>query len=161
MLDAFLRVRLDGKLDPGAYQDLHAYLAGLLEQRAFPIYCGRWIDADAMANETGISRETLLDLKPHLQPLCDAISRAAADPQGRRRERVPARAPAVPEPERKPRGRPKRPTVAGARKPLWTVWADPETFPAALRLHMARHGDSLRSLHAALAAAGPAPYRTN
>ena len=152
MLDAFMRVRLDGKLEAYAYRALQSYLQGLLEERAFPPYRGRWIDADAMAVETGIAHRILADIRPHLQPLCDAISRAAADPARGRKER-----PAMPEPPPKPRGRPRRPVEIGSPKPLWTVWADPEAFSAALRLHMACHGDSLRALHAALAAGGTAP----
>ncbi|MGO4404786.1 hypothetical protein AB4Z10_11050 [Bosea sp. RAF48] len=41
--------------------------------------------------------------------------------------------------------------------PLWTVWAEPETFDAALRLHMARHRESIRRLHAALASSSAPP----
>ena len=74
MLDGFLRVRLQGKLEAHAYKALQSYLYGLLEKRAFPPYQGRWIDVDAMAMETGIAPPVLLEIRPQLQPLCDAIS---------------------------------------------------------------------------------------
>ena len=92
MLDAYFRVRLDGRLDVVAFEILRTYLSGLLEARAFPIYRGRWIDVDAAATATGIAREALLDVRPHLQPLCDAICRASAEPKpGRKTIAQPAK----------------------------------------------------------------------
>lgn len=72
MLDAFYCVRLNEKLDATASATLLGYLTSLLKERAFPVYRGRWIDVDVASMATGITRETLLDVRPHLQPLCDA-----------------------------------------------------------------------------------------
>lgn len=162
MLETSLHNRLHGKVDVATYETLRCHLVGLLHERTFPTYRGSVIDVAAMSGDTGIEPETLKRIRPDFQPICDAISRAAADapvrPQGRASS--PSRrsqdwhklSPGKLERTGKDRG----PTSA-APVPLWTVWAEPESFAAALRLHMARHRDSLRRLHSALAVSKAAP----
>ena len=147
MLDAFLAIRLREQLSPGDYDALRLHLADLLQGGGFPAYRGRWIDVPAMAAATGVDPDVLLAVRPALQPLCDAISRAAAD--GRTSRPHVAREPVRKESPAR-RGRPAKP-VLDRPAPLWSIWSDPPTFAEALRLHMARHGDSLRSMRDALA----------
>lgn len=162
MLETSLQSRLHGKVDAATYEALRCHLVGLLHERTFPTYRGSVIDVAAMSDNTGIEPETLKRIRPDFQPICDAISRAAADapiPRKKaaslpRRRNQDWHKPSLGGLER--RGKDGGP-ISAAPLPLWTVWAEPESFAAALRLHMARHRDSLRRLHSALAASNSAP----
>ena len=102
MLNAFLKLKLYDRLASGEFEALRLHLSGLLAARTFPAYRGRWIDIPAMADATGIDPDRLLTVRPALQPLCDAISRAVAD--GRT-----SRAPLI-----RPSSRPDAPAAADA-----------------------------------------------
>lgn len=163
MLEAFCRVRLEGRLDTAFLETLRAHLDGLLASRTVPVYRGRWIDVDVMAASTGLAPELLRSVRPHLQPLCDAISRAVADPP---RRTSPSKATASSAVGMSPgSSRPEQATLARVEpapdpappQPSGTACADPLSFPAAFRLQLARHGDTLRRLYAALSASGPCP----
>lgn len=161
MLETSLQSRLHGKVDAATYEVLRCHLVGLLHERTFPTYRGSVIDVAVMSGDTGIEPETLKRIRPDFQPICDAISRAAADaPIRPRRASSPSRLSQDwhrPSPGRLERSGKDRDPTSKAPSPLWTVWAEPESFAAALRLHMARHRDSLRRLHSALAASNAAP----
>ena len=126
-----------------------------------------------MADATGIEERTLAALRPDIQPVCDAICRALADGRSyppATRDRAPGitEAPASqvrfaewrcpspsPMPARTRRGPLPRP-VTQHPEPLWSIESDPRGFTDALRLHMARHGDTAYSLYQALTEAGGA-----
>lgn len=162
MLESSLQNRLHGKVDAATYEALHCHLLGLLLERTFPTYRGSVIDVATMSGNTGIEPETLKRIRPHFQPICDAISRAAADaPISPPRPAFPPRR--LDQDQHRPpaggferTGKVRGPTST-APSPLWTAWAEPESFAAALRLHMARHRDNLRRLHSALTASNAAP----
>lgn len=159
MLDASLRVRLHGKIQQRTFETLRAYLGNLLEERGFPPYRGHSIDVDIVASDTGIGRDVLLQVRPLIQPICDAICRAAAG-QRRPRKRDDPDTAAVPEsaPARgRPASRVERPGRAVGSETPQSSSAELPPSTQSLRFHMARHGDSLRTLHNALASSGSAP----
>lgn len=134
----FLRLRLSCRLAPRELQRLQAYLVGLARSEARLPARGRGFDLAAIARAAELDPARLEALRAELGPGLRALARELARPRH-------------PRPPR--RGRPPAPMedLPAARS---GPWRDPESFRAALRLHMRRHGDSRRGLARWLAAKG-------
>ena len=160
MLDAFLRRRLQSMLTPGEHDAILAYLGDLLAAGHFPAYRGRWFDTEAFSLGSGVPAERLKTLRADLQPLCDAVCRAAADRRPGRDCRpggVARVADVPPVGERIRRGR--RPSTGGEAEGggVGEAGTEPVGFAETLRVHMERNADSVSALHCALVREGVAP----
>lgn len=165
MIAKFCRQRASEHLPPREVELLAAYMIDLFDRGRSPPSRGRGIDWLAVADQAGVSADDLVGAKADLRPGFDALRRELMKPTGR------------------PRGRPRKPAIAPARrdppprtaKPRTQVdpvardrpepedleWIDPVAFSAAFDLHMRRHCDTLSGLVQALALEGcKVPYST-
>lgn len=164
---SYCDLRLAPVLEPEEVSTLRECLVGLLERSEYPPYRGSGLDLKALANQLGMDPTRLAHVRASLQPIFDAVARAVVElrlrPEPKSR---PKRAPA---PERarvdgkvtkvtftssstgeskRPGRRPK--PVVEFPEPLETTWEEPDSFGAALRLHAARHGETIYHLHNAV-----------
>ncbi|KRW97497.1 hypothetical protein [Paracoccus sp. MKU1] len=160
-------LRLTPVLDPKEVSIVRACLADLLERNEYPPYRGSGLDIKALADLLGMDPARLTSLRSSLQPIFDAVARTVAErrlrpePKSRsmpasepgrvRAHRKVAKVQAAPAgaSERKRPGRQPRPVVEFP-EPLETTWDEPDNFGAALRLHAARHGETIYHLYNAV-----------
>jgi len=139
----------------------------LLERNEYPPYRGSGLDIKAFGDLLGMDPARLTSLRSSLQPIFDAVARTVAErrlrpePQSRstpasesgrmRTHRKVAKVQAAPAGavERKRPGRQPRPVVEFP-EPLETTWDEPDSFGEALRLHAARHGETVYHLYNAV-----------
>lgn len=159
----YCRTRLAGHLAPDDLLRLRTYLELCLARGQFPPYRGHAVDAVLLSEQTGIETTALQSARSHIQPLCDALYRALADqplkqptsarPRPRRTLRsdeggIGCSSSLSPKHSRKPL------PIDPHPEPLWHEWSDPSDLPSTLRLHLARHGESVSMLARAVTAAG-------
>ncbi len=160
-------LRLTPVLEPEEVSTVRECLLGLLERNEYPPYRGSGLDLKALADLLGMDTARLTPLRSSLQPIFDAVARTVAErrlrpePKSRsthasepgrvRANRKVAKVQATPAgaSERKRPGRQPRPVVEFP-EPLETTWEDPDSFGAALRLHAARHGETIYHLYNAV-----------
>ena len=166
----YCKARLAAHMSPDDLINLRAYLELCLAKRQFPPYRGHGFDAVLLSEQTGIETRILVTVRPHIQPIYDALCRALADrplgggnalAQKRTRTTKQARS-RNPRPKTtsvdasgKPakRGPKPRPIIAHP-EPLWSEWDDPDDFAAALKLHLDRFGETVGMLARAITASG-------
>lgn len=127
------------------------YLIGLLANKIYPPYHGTRSDLRAIASQIGIPADQLSSSRQHLQPIFDAISRAAAESKLHPTVDIATNtssSTSLPT-ERKRRGRRPKETIEFP-EPTTTVWDDPEDLSSALQLHTRRHGESIYHLYKAV-----------
>ncbi|WP_208021406.1 hypothetical protein [Paracoccus versutus] len=142
-------------------------LADLLERNEYPPYRDGGLDLHALAGQLGMDPSRLAHVRDSLQPIFDAVARAVAEYRLRpepkpRPKRVSAAGPA--DVARKVAASPSRSSLARKGKrpgrqpkpvvefpePLETTWEEPDSFGEALRLHAARHGETVYHLYNAV-----------
>lgn len=176
MISDYCRKRIAPHMAPGEVEAIRRYvLSGFQTGVGTPRSKGRY-DWEAIGMVAGVGRAHLETAARHLEPLLDAVRRSMI---GRTASRAPApevvvvRAPLVKRPSLSIRAadylsasravtpvlvvdapadsrRYRRRIVEELPTPLWTEWEDPDGFADALRLHIKRHGDSVRHLYHAV-----------
>lgn len=174
MITDFCRLRIGPLLPPIEADRLRQYLLNLLAARELPPRPGHRPDWQQVAEATGIEVGRLVAIEDAIAPVLDALRRDLARRPRVVREKVGRATPAAtskartkrrpklaivpaspsssvncPPTTRKPPGPRPKPIVAHP-EPLFEAWQDPETFAAALKLHMQRYGDSAWQLHRAV-----------
>lgn len=175
----FCRLRVDPVLPPQESVRIRGFLLNLIARSATPPRKLRGYDWEEIALQCRLDTKSLQIARTAIEPALDAIVRntknPAASPAVRpvpqvesefrpRRGRPPKQAPATSTgnrpntpnpPERvaaidrqKPGTKPRK--IEEFPEALFNEWLDPPTFPAALELHMRRHGDSYWHLHRAV-----------
>lgn len=160
-------LRLAPLLTPGEVRTLQECLADLLERNEYPPYRGSGLDLKILAERLGMDASRLAHVRSSLQPIFDAVARAVAEYRLRSEpksaaKRAPAtgtagahrKVPASPSPSssvrkgKRPGRRPK--PIVEFPEPLESTWDEPDSFGAALRLHAARHGETIYHLYNAV-----------
>ncbi len=147
----FFECRLTRLLAADTIQALQGYLEGLLARREFPPYRGTRIDLDAVAAALGAEVTQLRAARSQLHPIFDAVARAVADAELRPRTkgRIDRDGDkSVQGSMKRPGRRPK--AIVELPQALETTWDEPDGFGAALRLHAARHGETIYHLYDAV-----------
>jgi hypothetical protein len=160
MVSEFCRVRVAPLLPPRQTENLRRYLLQLLKAKQSPPCAGRWTDWPAVCVAAGID-EPSEDLAQQISPIFDALRRhlhaaphRAEAPRAERARRVQSAGKELDiSTWRKKPGPKARPTVEFPAA-LFEEWDEPESFAAALNLHMGRHGDTTRHLRRAMAEGG-------
>ncbi len=180
MISEYCRKRIAQHLPPAETEALRRYLVDLLATRASIPRAKRGYDWEAIGMLTLVREDHLAAAARHVEPLLDALRRSLAGPSAAVQENPPPSAamttktPPAPkkvslnrkaeavlsgslaepikrsEPARPKRTYSKRPIVEFPEA-LWLEWRDTEDFADALRLHIRRHGDSVRHLFHAVA----------
>ncbi len=152
-IDEYVRLRLAGRLPEAAIGKLTNHLKAVIDGRALLASRGQYIDWRELASESGLDYGLLTAARPHVKPLIDACARALV--MREELEALPATAPFLPKPEQ-PRGKPGRRPKPIVERPtaLSDSWDEPATFGEALRLHAARHGETVYHLYDAVARPG-------
>lgn len=159
--------RLSPLLTPEEVRSLRDCLADLLERNEYPPYRGSGLDLKILADQLGMDASRLAHVRDSLQPIFDAVARAVAEYRLRpepkpRPKRAPAAEPAgagkkvvaalplsLPVRKGKRPGRQPKPVVEFP-EPLETTWEEADSFGEALRLHAARHGETIYHLYNAV-----------
>lgn len=164
---SYCNLRLAPVLEPEEVSTVREYLVDLLDRDEYPPYRGSGLDIKALADQLGMDPIRLAQVRASLQPIFDAVARAVAEyrlrPQAKSRPKsasAPERArtnrkvakapPASPCASKgsRPGRRPK--PVVEFPDPLERTWEEPDSFGAALRLHAARHGETIYHLYNAV-----------
>ena len=147
----FCERRLTPFLPAQIVPTLQGYLTDLLVRKEFPRYRGTCIDLETLAEALSVDVTTLRAARMHLRPIFDAVARAVADAQLRpqavvrvKRERKKPTREAKLRPGRRPKA------IVEFPEPLEATWDEPADFGSALRLHAARHGESIYHLYGAV-----------
>lgn len=165
MIAEYCDQRLAPLFTPKEVDAIRQCLEGLLARREYPPYRGRGLDIAALADLLPLDAARLRPARSSLQPIFDAVARAVTEkhlrPSPRRRapsdghETGPSRqaeVSTVPKSaqgsagDHMRRGRRARPVVERP-EPLQATWEEPDEFGAALRLHAARHGETIYHLY--------------
>lgn len=163
----FCELRLAPVLEPTEVESLRQCLVGLLERKEYPPYRGSGLDIKALAELSTVDARRLAVVRSHIRPIFDAVTRAVAEsrlrlePKRKLRQAVMQSGSAkrslklerpmasATTPERKRPGRRPREVVEFPEL-LEATWEEPGSFGAALRLHAARHGESIYHLYNAM-----------
>lgn len=158
----FCKQRLTGVMPAPDVHALHRYLVELLARQEYPPYRGSRLDLRAVAGTLAIDADRLMSVRPHVQPIFDALARAIAEADLRATgsaDRVPTQlrdrmiiaeasstgaATAT-----KRRGRPKKAPVESPA-PVASTWDECEDFGSALQQQVKRHGETLHGLYDAI-----------
>ena len=157
-LRSYCQTKFQSSLDANQRNSLERFLLQLIDQGLHAPTRGRGIDWHVVADATGLPIETVKLLSAQIKPAFDTITRAFPSGQPYRTERratsAPrSRSPVVSTAAPAKRG-PKPRAVVEFPIPLTNDWSDVDDFSTALRLHMARHGDTAWSLHRAIVQPG-------
>lgn len=164
---SYCDLRLAPVLEPEEASTVRDCLVGLLERNEYPAYRGSGLDLKALADQLGMDPTRLVHVRASLQPIFDAVARAVAEyrlcpqaksrpksssaPERARANRKVAKAPPGSSSARKGKRPGRRPKpVVEFPHPLETAWEEPGSFGAALRLHAARHGETIYHLYNAV-----------
>lgn len=147
----FCERRLTSILSAGVILALQGYLTGLIIRREFPPYRGTRIDLDVVAAALGVEVAELRAARSLLKPIFDAVARAVADAElgPRSRDCIDSAGDKSAPKSAKRRGRQPK-AIVEFPEALETTWDEPESFGAALRLHAARHGETICHLYNAV-----------
>jgi len=151
VINAYCTATVAQVLSPRETELIRRYLGKLLSAKQLPPYRRARIDCAALGAETEISPIRLEFARAQLQPIFDDVRFTLEKASKRRKPKL------MPKTEEKVRAGPalkstrKRgpyPTkpVIEYPEPLWREWEEPASFSDALKLHIRRHGDSLRHL---------------
>lgn len=158
MIKTFCEKRLAPVFTPQDVEVLHRHLVDLLERNEYPAYRGSRLDVRALAERLGLDSRHLMIERSNLQPIFDAVTRSITEtalrPEATRKNshtelsgcQSPSR---LNNDRRKQRGKRSRPVVEFP-EPLESIWSEPASFGAALRLHAKRHGESIYHLYDAV-----------
>ena len=141
-------------LSPRETEQMRRYLLQLLSAKRLPPGRRTQLDYAAIAAETEVNALRLEFAKAELQPVFDAVRRAVGiAPQRPVRSKSSkgdkvaiVKLPASKVPSPRKRGPYKTKAITLQPEALWSEWIDPAAFHDALKLHMRRHGDSMRHL---------------
>ena len=166
MIALFWRQRIEPVAPAHVAGALLRYAQDLIASGHAPPAKGRSYDWAEVASASGLDRVDLSGLTQALKPAFDAIARHAREP--REEDVAPAARtklsrPVEPKPKAKRSAVAKEPSrfkihrpgrrphpVETHPKPLFLTWQEPPTLAEALRLHMARHGETAWRLHQAV-----------
>lgn len=151
MIALFCEHRLTSVLPIDVILPLQDYLTELLARREFPPYRGTRVDLEAVAAALSVEVGQLRLATAELRPILDAVARAVAEAELRPRAAVctDSERSAPPRETKKSAGRPPK-VIVEFPEPLETTWVEPDGFGAALRLHAARHGETIHHLYRAV-----------
>ncbi len=149
MIALFCERRIASVLPADATLALQGYLTDLLVRNEFPPYRGTHIDLDVVAAALVVDVALLRQVRAHLRPIFDAVARAVAEEELRPRTSNARTKGAQARGSKTSVGRPAK-VVVEFPEPLETEWDDPDDFGGALRLHAARHGETIHHLAKAI-----------
>ena len=159
-LRSYCETKFANSLDAHQRASLERFLLLLIDEGSHAPARGKGIDWRMVSEAAEVPLETVRMLSAQIKPALDAIARAFPSgapfrPEHRATLRARNHAQPFPKPVPAKRGRKPR-AVVEFPEPLTDDWGDVDDFPTALRLHMARHGDTAWSLHRAIVTAGEA-----
>jgi hypothetical protein len=170
-IDLFWQLRVFPLASAPVADALLAYAHVLIASGHAPLIKGRSYDWAEIAVAGGVGPNELSGLVQVLKPAFDAIARHVRESREEDVTEAPrpkmTRRPAAPKPKPEAaakaaspskvrRSGPKPVPVETFPKPLFLTWEEPPTLAEALRLHMARHGETAWRLHHAVVREGEA-----
>jgi hypothetical protein len=176
MLSEYCTKRLPAHLAATVVERFRIYLLTLLDQRQMPPSRLGGIDWQRIADVIGVDVATLRSLRAEIRPALDALARELnkmrqireADTEAGPKEKALAARKKRPRRQRRNHSAPEKQNrldrklgpVIEFPVALSDTWDEPNTFHAALDLHIRRHGETSWMLHRAVVRAGELDWKT-